>query len=672
MVGKRKFTFLPTVEAAKAQTMIPHKTVEQILDTVRIEEVVRDFVPLKRRGVNLIGLCPFHAEKTPSFTVAPSKNIFKCFGCGKGGTAVTFLMEHEGLSYPEALRYLARRYNIEIEEVELTPEMLAQRQEQESLFILNDFARQFYEDQLFRSDIGRSVGLAYFKERGFREETIRKFQLGFAPDEPDLLTRTALDKGYKREYLEKLGLTNRHGKDFFRNRVIFTIHNLSGKPVAFAGRILKKDPKAPKYINSPETDIYTKSKVLYGISFAKKAIQQQDECILVEGYTDVISLHQAGIENVVASSGTALTEGQIALIRRFTPNIKILYDGDPAGIKAAMRGLDLVLEQDMNVRIVLLPEGEDPDSYLQRVGAEAFKTYIHENAKDFILFKTDLLLAEAQGDPVKKAALLSSIVDSIARIRQTPKRIFYIQECARVMGIDESVLIIESNKVVRRLLEERKRQRARSEGTQVHVVSEEQSTAAQEATTGHIATPASAQHFKERDLVRLLVAFGDQIYAAEDQITVAEYILSYLEELLDNFESEDYKHILKLALERLQNGLHVDTQFFIGHVDERVSTLAVDLLHQPWEYSKGWEERGLFLHSQKKPEENYMRDVDSALNRYLLQIQTQLCKENQERIRKMQEAGRHDELMRLLRVQAKLLQKRNEMAQRLGTVVLNT
>ena len=360
--------------------MITQKTIQEILDTVKVEDVVQEFVNLKRRGVNMIGLCPFHNEKTPSFTVSPGKNIYKCFGCGQGGDSVKFLMEHEQLSYPEALRYLANKYGIEIEETETTQEHREEQQLLDSLYLVNQYARDFYQDQLFNTDFGKSVGLNYFKERGFREETIKKFGLGFAPDKKDAFTLQATQDGYKTEVLKKLGLTTSYGKDFFQNRVLFTIHNLTGKVIGFGGRILVKNKKAPKYINSPETEIYNKSKVLYGAYFAKRAIRKKDECILVEGYTDVLSLHQAGIENVVASSGTSLTIDQIRLIKRYTPNIKILYDGDAAGIKAALRGLDLVLEQDLNVKVVLLPEGEDPDSYLQKVGSAAFETFIEEKS----------------------------------------------------------------------------------------------------------------------------------------------------------------------------------------------------------------------------------------------------------------------------------------------------
>ncbi len=413
--------------------MVLSPTSRLILETARIEEVVSDFLTLRRSGANLNALCPFHHEKTPSFSVSPARNTFKCFGCGKGGNAASFLMEHEGYSFPEALRWLARKYNIEVQETKPSPEQLAVHQEEESLFILNDFALKFFQSQL------PGTGLDYLKNRGFTEATIQKFGLGFAPDNWDALTKAATQSGFKLEYLQKLGLTTTSGKDFFRNRVIFPIHNLSGKPIAFAGRICdslssRRDLDLPKYLNSPESPIYHKSQNLYGIHLAKRAIRQRDECILVEGYTDLIALHQAGIENVVASAGTALTTGQLLLIHRFTPNLHILYDGDPAGIGAALRGLDLALELDLNVRVTPLPHPDDPDSFLSKVGTAAFSEFLATHSKDFITFKASILLADAGNDPVKKAAAVHSIVDSIAHVSDPVKRSFFIKDCASLMG----------------------------------------------------------------------------------------------------------------------------------------------------------------------------------------------------------------------------------------------
>lgn len=656
--------------------MIPQKTVQEILETAKIEEVIQDFVNLRRRGVNMIGLCPFHNEKTPSFTVSPAKNIFKCFGCGKAGDPAKFIMEHEHLPYPDALRYLARKYRIEVEEVKLTPEAVAQQQAEESLYILNDFARQYYQDQLFETDMGKSVGLSYFKGRGYREETIRKFGLGFAPNEHDAFVKKATQTGYKLDFLKRLGLASQYDRDFFRNRVMFTIHNLSGKPIAFAGRIMEKDAKAPKYINSPETEIYVKNKNLYGAFFAKTAIRKADECILVEGYTDVISLHQAGIENVVASSGTSLTDGQITLIKRFTPNIKILYDGDPAGVKAALRGLDMVLEHDMNVRVVLLPDGDDPDSYLQKVGASAFQEFIDKESKDFILFKTNLLLAETKGDPVKKAGLVRDIVDSISRVPDPFKRSFYVKECARVMELEEEVLVSETNKAVRQILQKRDFDKRKKPEVRINIVPEDgefpsEAPPDENETFNFVAPkPRTAGHeFQERDIARILVEAGEKIYDEEENLTVAEFVLGNIEEVLDDFDNPDYLRIAREAMQLLLDKTPVTTQHFIGHKDQKISELAVDLLHSPWEYSPGWETHEMYLRSQKKPEENFSKDSVSALLQFKFRKVVRLCEKNQLHMKALA-SDDSSQLMRLMKVQMKLNEMRNEIMKQLGMVVL--
>ncbi len=656
--------------------MIPQKTVQEILETAKIEDVIQDFVNLRRRGVNMIGLCPFHNEKTPSFTVSPAKNIFKCFGCGKAGDPAKFIMEHENLSYPDALRYLARKYRIEVEEVQLTPEAIAQQQAEESLYILNDYARQFYQDQLFETDMGKSVGLSYFKGRGFREDTIRKYGLGYAPNEYEAFVKKATQAGYKLDFLKRLGLASQYDKDFFRNRVMFTIHNLSGKPIAFAGRIMEKDAKAPKYINSPETEIYVKNKNLYGAFFAKTAIRKADECILVEGYTDVISLHQAGIENVVASSGTSLTDGQIALIKRFTQNIKILYDGDPAGVKAALRGLDMVLEQDMNVRVVLIPNGHDPDSYLQLVGAAAFQEFIDKEAKDFILFKTNLLLAETKGDPVKKAGLVRDIVDSISRVPDPFKRSFYVKECARVMELEEEVLISETNKAVRQILQKRDDARRKKPEVKVNIVPEGDGEFPTEAPpdmeTHYMPTApqrTAGHEFQERDIARILVEAGHQVYDEKENMTVAEFVLGNIEEVLDDFDNQSYLRIAREAMQLVLEKKPLSTQYFIGHNDQAISELAVDLLHSPWEYSPGWAERELYLHSQKMPEDNFNKDSLSALLQFKLRKVIRLCEKNQQQLKTLA-SDDSSQMMRLIKVQMKLNEMRNELMKQLGMVVL--
>lgn len=431
--------------------MIDQPTIDRILDVANIVDVVSEFVTLRKRGVNYVGLCPFHADKSPSFYVSPTKNICKCFACGEGGTSVHFIMKHEQLSYFDALRYLAKKYNIEIQERELTEKEKQVRNDRESMLIVNAWAQQYFSTQLHQHIQGKTVGLRYFAERGLREEVIRKFQLGYSLDERDALYKTAMKSGYKKEFLEKTGLIitydNGNVNDRFRGRVIFPVHTLSGKVVAFGGRVLKKDEKTAKYVNSPESEIYHKSNELYGIYFAKQAIVKQDRCFLVEGYMDVIGMHQAGMENVVASSGTALTLGQIRLIHRFTNNITVLYDGDAAGIKAALRGIDMLLEEGMNIKVVLLPDGEDPDSFARSHSASEFAAFIQQNETDFIRFKTKLLLADAGGDPIKHSALITDIIRTVAIIPDNIARSVYIRECSATMEIDEQVLLNEVNKI---------------------------------------------------------------------------------------------------------------------------------------------------------------------------------------------------------------------------------
>lgn len=433
--------------------MIDQHTIDRIIEAANIVEVVSDFVTLRRRGVNYVGLCPFHDEKTPSFSVSPARGICKCFSCGKGGNSVHFIMEHEQVSYYEALKYLARKYNIEIQERQLSEEEKQRKSDRESMLIVNDFAQKFFTTNLLENVEGRSIGLGYFRERGFGEDIIKKFGLGYSPEKRDALAQEAVKKGYKKDYLLKTGLCieSQQGAlyDRYKGRVIFPIHSLSGKVIAFGGRILKKDEKAAKYVNSPESEVYHKSDVLYGIYHAKQAIVKNDFCYLVEGYTDVLSMHQAGIENVVASSGTSLTPGQIRLIHRFTNNITVLYDGDAAGIKASLRGIDLILQEGLNIKVVLLPDGDDPDSFSKKQSAADFTAYIRAHETDFIRFKTNLLLEGAGNDPIKRATLIGDIVRSIAIIPDNILRTIYVQDCARLLSVDEKMLMREVNNIHR-------------------------------------------------------------------------------------------------------------------------------------------------------------------------------------------------------------------------------
>ncbi len=462
--------------------MIDQATIDRILDAAQIVDVVSEFVTLKRAGVNYKGLCPFHNEKTPSFVVSPSKGLCKCFSCGKGGNVVHFIMEHEQLNYYEALKWLANKYHIEVKERELSDEEKQAQNDRESMFVVNDFANNYFQNLLHNHIDGQSIGLAYFRQRGFRDDIIRKFQLGYSLNERDALAKEAKRKGFKEEFLEKTGLCYRRDndgqlRDRFWGRVMFPVHTLSGKVIAFGGRVLKTDGKVAKYVNSPESEIYHKSNELYGIYFAKQAIVRDDRCFLVEGYTDVISMHQAGIENVVASSGTSLTSGQIRLIHRFTNNITVLYDGDGAGIKASIRGIDMLLEEGMNIKVVLLPDGEDPDSFARKHNATDYKAYINSHEVDFIRFKTNLLLEEVGNDPIKRAGLIGDIVRSISVIPENIVRSVYIRECSQLLQVEEKLLVQEVNKLMTRTKEEklaaaekqRQREAAKAERIQQNV-----------------------------------------------------------------------------------------------------------------------------------------------------------------------------------------------------------
>ena len=654
----------------KRKAVIAQKSVQEILDTVKVEEVIQDFVNLRRRGVNLIGLCPFHNEKTPSFNVSPSKNIFKCFGCGKGGDAVQFLIEHEHFTFAEALLYLAKKYNIEVEETVVSQEAMAEKQHFESLYIVNQFAADFYQEQLFETDRGKSIGKSYFKERGFRDETIRHFGLGFAPNQPDALTTKAVGMGYNIEFLRSVGLTTQYERDFFRDRVIFPIHNLSGKIIAFAGRILVKDVKAPKYINSPETEIYNKSKTLYGAFFAKRAIRQEDECILVEGYTDVISLHQSGIENVVASSGTSLTVEQARLIRRYTPNVKILYDGDFAGIKAALRGVDILLEQDLNVRIVLLPDGEDPDSYLQQAGVEAFKTYISQTAQDFIAFKADLLMKEAGNDPVKKAHVIKDIIGSIAKIPDPIKRMVYVRECSRIAQVGEQVLVNEMNKLVMQQVNKAVAEKGMPPPTSGELeaagITQREPV---DAKPPEILT--TGDEFQEKDIVRILVVGGSEWLDEAEQVSVAQYIVNNIEEVLDHFDNPLYGRIAREVWALVMAKKAVTQQFFLQHEDADIKNFALGVLTSPYEYSENWEKKwDIHLRWQKSPETNFEDDSRQALVRFKMRKIEKVLTENRQKIKELSDAGEHEQVLAYMKVLQKLLVMRSELAAQTGAVVL--
>ena len=566
--------------------MIPQDTIMSIIDTVRIEEVVSDFVSLKKRGANLIGVCPFHKEKTPSFIVSPAKGIFKCFGCGKAGDSVRFIMEHEHYSYPEALRYLANKYGIVIEEKEQSPEELMAQNEREKMFNINTFAQQYFSDIMKNDEEGQSVGMSYFRERGFRDAIVEKFQLGYCLNQRDAFVQYALKNGYSKELLLSIGLASGNEErmyDKYQGRVIFPIHNLTGKVIGFGARILSGDKTKAKYLNSPESEIYNKRQTLYGIYFAKNEISRLDNCILVEGYADVLSMHQAGIENTVASSGTSLTTEQIRLISRYTKNITILYDGDNAGIHAALRGTDMILEEGMNVRIVLLPPDEDPDSFVQHHPIEEVRAYIENNAKDFISFKTQLLLKDAANDPIKKAAVIKEIVKTISVIPDTIYRATYIKECSRLMDMPEQSLMNELNKLLRAKIQKNNQEQVVQDVVVGDVKSEPQNLNVN-------ATPVG--FYQEQELVKLLLMYGDteiDIDGVDENNNPMIYKVSVASLIIDDLKNDDllfkdatHKLIFDIFDRALDGESLPKSQYFVSHENSKISELAATLLSSPY------------------------------------------------------------------------------------------
>jgi DNA primase len=649
--------------------MITQKTIQEVMNTARVEDVIGDFINLKRRGVNMIGNCPFHDEKTPSFTVSPSKNIYKCFGCGKGGDSVRFIMDHEKLSFPESIRFLANKYKIQIEETENTAQEIEHKQVTDSLYIVNDFARDYFSDVLFNRSEGRNIGLSYFKERGFRESTIKKFELGYATEERDELTKRAVDKKFNIEHLRAVGLTSKSDLDFFRSRVMFTIHNVSGKVVAFAGRTLSSDKKQPKYINSPESEIYNKRAVLYGLYFAKEAIRKEDECILVEGYTDVISLHQGQIQNVVASSGTSLTKEQIRLIKRYTQNIKIIYDGDPAGIKAALRGLDLVLESDMNVKLVLLPDGQDPDSFMNQNGTEAFVNYLKDKEEDFLFFKTKLLLNETGNDPIRKTAVIRDIVSSIAKIPDTFKRTLYIRQCSSMLDLSENILNNEVNKTIKFDLKNKRLDASAILPSEKVSVEDEWLNPKPFLSTDEPSLVFN-DAWQERAVCTVLVNFGHKLYDESTGITVAQYILESIQDILSYFDIAQYQMIINEVAELIASGAAPDHAWFTSHRNEEIREFAINVLSSPYVYAS-WDKKEMFLQTQKMPEENYINDANNALLRLQLRKSRRVIKELKSYFDEATpEEIETEEYQINMKVMQVLIQQRNELANKLGMVTL--
>lgn len=654
--------FSPTFAA-----MIDQATIERILDAAEISEVISDFVTLRKRGVNQLGLCPFHNEKTPSFTVSPAKGIFKCFGCGKGGNSVNFIMEHENLTYPEALKWLAKKFNIEVIEKEETEEQKQQKDDRESMMIVSSYAQKYFTRFLWEENEGRTIGLSYFRERSFRDNILKKFEVGFAPDGKTPFTEAAQKEGYRIDFLEKTGLTIKREdwkRDRFAGRVMFPIHNLAGRVIAFGGRILKEDKKIAKYLNSPESDIYHKSRVLYGIFQAKREISKTDKCYLVEGYTDVLSMHQAGIENVVASSGTALTPDQIRMVKRFTPNITIIYDGDEAGIKASLRGIDLVLEEGMNVKVLLLPQGEDPDSFAKKMGATGYSKYIQENEADFIQFKTRLLLKSTENDPIAKARLISDVIHSVSVIPDTITRSVYIKECSRLLGVNEEILYTEVRKQKSKQTEDFRKKKFREKAKRE--ISKPEPP---------VVKPTDLS-IEEMEFLRFLLKHctaplfeieGDNPNETE-MMSVGEFMIQELEtdDLVSKnplFQKVFYEVNNILDKEKFDTWKH-----FIHHPDEEISQLATNLLSEKYIESKRWSKAGAFM---EKEEDILDVLIPKIVNEYKFRKIKIMQVEIEKGINKASNEKDYDTVFDLLNTITNLKKVEKVLAEKLGSRTIN-
>lgn len=665
--------------------MIKQETIDKILDTAHIEEVVGDFVDLKKRGTSLIGLCPFHNEKTPSFNVSVSKGIFKCFGCGQGGDAVRFVMELEKYTYPEALRYLANKYNIAIEETVQTAEQHAERNHRESLYIVSNWAGSFFRHHLWEEEEGRAVGLSYFRERGYRDDIIQKFELGYSPEAWDALCSKAQVEGYKLNFLEETGLAikKEDGKayDRFRSRVMFPIHNLTGRILGFGGRTLKTDKKVPKYVNSPESEIYHKSNVLYGLYFAKKAISQEDNCYLVEGYADVISMHQIGIEQVVSSSGTSLTEGQVRLISRYTKNVTILYDGDEAGIKASLRGTDMLLKEGMNVRVLLFPDGDDPDSFAKKVGEAAFRQYLKENVQDFIFYKAKILLRDAGTDPIRKAEVTREVLESISLVPDEIKVSVFIRQCSTLLDIEERALIVELNKLRRAAPRKKTGQQpspvqgqgpsSRGDSPPADLFDDDRSTGAlpmeSEQAPSLADATAGRSVLHEREIVRLLLHYGElpaKWLEAEQQYPIAIVLLVDLQDL--EFQDPVCKKIVDCYIDYTEKEELPPVRTFIAHEDRAVADLAVSLLATPYILSPNWndDKRNIYVAQETD-------NLKSAVFGAIYRLKKQRIAHGMQLLRdEMRQVSPQDDINILLHKYQKMKQMEKDLAGYLGTVIV--
>lgn len=643
--------------------MISQETVNKIFDTVDIVEVISDYVTLKKSGTNYKGLSPFSNEKTPSFMVSPSKGIFKDFSSGKGGNAVGFLMEHEKLSYPEALQYLARKYNIDIEETELSPEEIQQRNERESLLAVTQFAQKYFSEQLKTAE-GKAVGMSYLRQRGFRDDIIEQFQLGYSPEDRKALTNEAIKSGYKKDFLIKTGLTVEKEEylfDRFAGRIIFPIHGISGNVVGFGGRTLKTDKNIAKYLNSPESDIYHKSRILYGLFQAKKSIVNANRCFLVEGYTDVISLHQAGIHNVVASSGTALTTEQIRLIKRFTENITVLYDGDAAGIKASFRGIDMILEEGLNVKVLLLPDGEDPDSFAQSRSSSEFIEFIDSHEQDFITFKSEVLISDTKNDPIKRAAMITDIVRSVAVIPDGIKRSVYLKECSLILSVDETVLYTEVNKIREQQREQAwKKERFRPD----QLVVPEQPT-----------VPSFVQNvyseIEEREIIYFLLKFGNQSLKltgeTNSEITVSQYIIREIQNDELQFTNLVYKQVFEDVKAIIESDKKIAERVFTFHDNKEIQDLAVDIVTSKYELSKVWKRKESYI---EMPGENLGVEVPKALLLYKLKVVDMALSELRKQIEETEKGGDTDKVMELMAHLRDIEKAKNQISNEIGERII--
>jgi DNA primase len=641
--------------------LISQDTIQQILNRSDIIEVIGGFVKLKKRGANYMGLCPFHNEKSPSFTVSSSKEIYKCFGCGRSGNTISFLMEHEKYSYVDALKWLAAKYNVEVEETYSSPEQLQVKQTADSLYIINSFAQQFFSKQLFETEEGQAIGLSYLKERGFREDIIKKFQIGYSPAARTAFTKEALQQQYNPELLTKTGIvTERNGElqDNYRERIIFPVHNATGKVIGFGARVIGKKENAPKYINTPENEIYIKSKILYGTYFARQAIDKNDECLLVEGYTDVVSLHQAGIENVVASGGTSLTPDQLRLIKKYSNNLTILYDGDAAGVKAAMRGLDLALEEGLNVQLVLIPDKEDPDSYVNKVGASGFTEFIKQNKKDVILFQLEVMLKDAGNDSTKKAAAVNTIAESISRINKVEdftRQQDYIKQSAQLLKIDEQGL----HNLVNKFIRERVSKLEQKQPVEPLPHAEQQPTSPEDEINEFF--NRDEQH--ERALVRCLLDFGLQSW--DETQTVAQYILAEGEEW-GMIESDDLMEIVNQYKTWYKDGLEPVTKNFLFHENQNISKTVVALTDIKHEISSNWREAPYEVIVPSR-EDLYKEEIFSVLIYLKLRKIKGMIDENQ---RDLEKPHTDEELITLIKTHQHLKQMETELVKSLGTVIV--